>query len=332
MMMQDMKLDWLPPAMEETVKRIEAVSGTVEGPETLKAALADALGSKGKMYRPLLLLMCAGAPEHWLSRDRVISTAAAVELTHTASLIHDDVVDDAHIRRGAPTVQSKYGKHAAVYAGDSLLASALCDLLAHGCAESAAELLGCVKKMCAGEIAQMTNRWNTEVGLDAYFEAISGKTAALFATACRLGAREGGRSPGGVEALGRFGYYLGMLFQLNDDLNDWTSDSARSGKAVNMDFFDGIFTYPAISTFADPVLGPKLKALAAEAKRCGTSERLAERARRIVEEAGGLKSCEQAIEGYSASARLCLRELREDEGAVIVMADCIDRFCAARRG
>lgn len=66
----------------------------------------------------------------------------------------------------------------------------------------------------------------------------------------------GGRSPGGVEALGRFGYYLGMLFQLNDDLNDWTSDSARSGKAVNMDFFDGIFTYPAISTFADPVLGP----------------------------------------------------------------------------
>ena len=107
MMMQDMKLDWLPPAMEETVKRIEAVSGTVEGPETLKAALADALGSKGKMYRPLLLLMCAGAPEHWLSRDRVISTAAAVELTHTASLIHDDVVDDAPIRRGAPTVQSK---------------------------------------------------------------------------------------------------------------------------------------------------------------------------------------------------------------------------------
>ena len=106
MMMQDMKLDWLPPAMEETVKRIEAVSGTVEGPETLKAALADALGSKGKMYRPLLLLMCAGAPEHWLSRDRVISTAAAVELTHTASLIHDDVVDDAPIRRGAPTVQS----------------------------------------------------------------------------------------------------------------------------------------------------------------------------------------------------------------------------------
>ena len=100
MMMQDMKLDWLPPAMEETVKRIEAVSGTVEGPETLKAALADALGSKGKMYRPLLLLMCAGAPEHWLSRDRVISTAAAVELTHTASLIHDDVVDDAPIRRG----------------------------------------------------------------------------------------------------------------------------------------------------------------------------------------------------------------------------------------
>lgn len=199
MMMQDMKLDWLPPAMEETVKRIEAVSGTVEGPETLKAALADALGSKGKMYRPLLLLMCAGAPEHWLSRDRVISTAAAVELTHTASLIHDDVVDDAPIRRGAPTVQSKYGKHAAVYAGDSLLASALCDLLAHGCAESAAELLGCVKKMCAGEIAQMTNRWNTEVGLDAYFEAISGKTAALFATAS-------GWAPGGrAQSRGRGG-------------------------------------------------------------------------------------------------------------------------------
>ena len=316
---------WLQAAMEETENRILSLSNTVGKNIVLGRAVSDALSGKGKRYRPMLLLLCAGEPENWRSRDELVMLAAAVELTHTASLLHDDIVDDAAIRRGLPTVQSKYGKHTAVYAGDYLLSTTLSGTLSIGRAQETAELLSCVGKMCEGEITQMSNRWNTQVGLKEYLQAISGKTAALFETACRLGASVGGKDPETVAALAGFGHSLGMLFQLNDDLNDWTMDAGITGKAANMDFLDGIFTYPAISTFADGVNGCELRRIAEAVKTRGPSSELAGMARELVQKSGGIARCKEAMEEYRRSA---LHELSraESDACTEALASCVKRL------
>lgn len=317
---------WLGGAMEETAARTALLAEAAQAERTLGGAVGEALASPGKMYRPLLLLLCAGPPERWRSRDETLSLAAAVELTHSASLIHDDIVDDAPIRRGRPTVQSRYGKHAAVYAGDYLLSATLCDLIARGYSLAAGELLGCVKRMCEGEMAQTANRWDCGVGLEEYFKAISGKTAALFETACRLGARAGGRSEACVDALACFGRELGLLFQLGDDLNDWTLESSSAGKAVNMDFFGGIFTYPAIHTFSGEH-GRELRELAERAGRGECSAELAQLARATARVAGGIESCAAEMARRRAAAETFLSRVPEDECTAAMVA-CLDRLCA----
>ena len=323
------ELLWLRQAMDETENRIQSFSKAAGVTETLRQTISGAMSGKGKRYRPMLLLLCAGEPRRWRCKDEVITLAAAVELTHTASLIHDDIVDDAPIRRGLPTAQSKYGKHNAVYAGDYLLSETLRNTLARGFCAGTVELLSCVWRMCEGEIVQMSNRWNTEVGLEAYIKAISGKTAALFETACRLGAQAGNKSPDEVEAMAKCGRDLGILFQLNDDLNDWTLSAENSGKAVNMDFLDGIFTYPAISTFSDRAKGNELRELADLVKSRGPSAELANRARELVKSAGGISRCEETMEDYCREVILGLSRFQGDKCAEMISA-CAQRLCTGR--
>ena len=219
-----------------------ALKGTETG-----AVLDDVLGSSGKMVRPRLLLLCSAfGPAREEQFERICMLAAMVEMTHTASLIHDDIVDEAAFRRGKPSLQSRYGKDAAVYAGDFLISRVNYHLASEHFSEAAALLSETVERMCVGEIGQAMCRYREDVTPEKYLDNIRGKTAALFRTACILGAREAECPEEQVLALGRLGEYIGIMFQFRDDLLDFVSTEMEQGKDTQKDFREGIYTIPVL--------------------------------------------------------------------------------------
>ena len=179
------------------------------------AVLDDVLGSSGKMIRPRLLLLCSAFGPYPSERaERLCMLAAMVELTHMASLIHDDIIDEAPFRRGKPSIQGKYGKDAAVYAGDFLIERVHYWQVKEQLIDAAMILSKTVENMCIGEIGQAVCRYDVNVTVDAYLKNIKGKTASLFSTACELGAIEAGCSKDIAGKLKCFGEYLGIYLSL----------------------------------------------------------------------------------------------------------------------
>ena len=230
--------------VKDWIRKITAHS--LQGTETGEV-LDYVLGSTGKMIRPRLLLLSSGfGPLREERLDRLCMLAAMVELTHMASLVHDDIVDDAGFRRGKPSVQSRYGKDAAVYAGDFLIARINRRAAKEHLGETAALLSETIEKMCVGEIGQARCRYREDVTAEQYLRNIHGKTAALFRTACTLGARESGLGEESVSKFGDLGERIGVMFQFRDDLLDFISTKEKRGKETRKDFLDGIYTMPVI--------------------------------------------------------------------------------------
>lgn len=230
--------------VKDWIRKITAHS--LQGTETGEV-LDFVLGSTGKMIRPRLLLLSSGfGPLREERLDRLCMLAAMVELTHMASLVHDDIVDDAGFRRGKPSVQSRYGKDAAVYAGDFLIARINFRAAKEHLGETAALLSETIEKMCVGEIGQARCRYQEDVTAEQYLRNIHGKTAALFRTACTLGARESGLGEETVSKFGDLGERIGVMFQFRDDLLDFISTKEKRGKETRKDFLDGIYTMPVI--------------------------------------------------------------------------------------
>ena len=193
-----------------------------------------------------MLLSSALGPDREERFERICMLAAMVELTHTASLIHDDIVDEAEIRRGQISIQKKYGKDAAVYAGDFLISRVNYHLAKEKLFAAGAILSETVEKMCLGEIGQAACRYREDVTPEKYLDNIRGKTAALFRTACYLGASEAGCPEAEAMALGQLGEYIGIMFQFRDDLMDFMSTEALQGKDTQKDFREGIYTLPVL--------------------------------------------------------------------------------------
>jgi len=213
----------------------------------------DAVSSSGKMIRSKLLLLCGTLGPLWeAKKERLCALAALIELTHLASLIHDDIVDDAPYRRGKPAIHSKYGRNAAVYAGDLLIAKVYHYQAVEQLNESGAALSKAIERMCAGEIGQDACRYKEEVTIEEYLHNVKGKTAALFQVACRIGAREAGCCNEAVYKLERFGENLGIMFQLRDDLLDFTADGKAFDKEMHRDFLSGIYTMPLLKALEHP--------------------------------------------------------------------------------
>ena len=236
---------------EAVLRKVKAYIRTIaENPMTgtqTGDVLEDVLNASGKMIRPKLLLLCGGFGPAFAPRlDRLCMLAAMVELTHLSSLIHDDIIDDAPYRRGKPSAQSKYGKDAAVYAGDFLISRVNYWQAKEGLNEAAMRLSKTVEEMCIGEIGQAGCRYRENVTAAAYYQNIKGKTASLFKCACGLGAAEAGCDKKTVETLERFGECLGIMFQLRDDLLDFTATRQEAGKQTHKDFRDGIYTMPVL--------------------------------------------------------------------------------------
>ena len=205
-------------------------------------AVADILAG-GKRLRPLLALATAYAGE--TERERSIRSGVVVELLHVASLVHDDVMDEASRRHGVTSANARMGNVRAVLAGDYLLARALAVACELGGAEGALAA-GTFTRLCDGQARESAALFDPGRTESAYYAAIEGKTAALFAASCRLGAMAGGLGPAATDALTEYGRQLGMAFQLIDDLLDFTSTSGAMGKPAGHDVAEGVYTLPVL--------------------------------------------------------------------------------------
>jgi octaprenyl-diphosphate synthase len=206
----------------------------------------------GKRVRPMALLLSAACFGPIDGRARGL--AAAAELVHMATLLHDDVIDDGDQRRGRPTSRRVWGNAVSVLAGDLLLVEAL-RLASAAHAETWAEMLETLRRLVDGEVVQLRGRLAVSLDEGTYFDIVRGKTASLFEWALRAGARSGGANQSAVDALGSFGAHLGVAFQLVDDVLDYDGDPADTGKSMLADLLEGNVTLPLLRAAAtDPEL------------------------------------------------------------------------------
>jgi octaprenyl-diphosphate synthase len=203
------------------------------------------LFSGGKRLRPLLLVLAARACGY---RDDYASTfAVSLEYLHAATLLHDDLVDEAQMRRGRPAAHTRYGNATAVLVGDFLLARALTLAAGTGNLEIIRVMAGITENMSQGEIQQLSRKGDLTLSEDDYREVIWRKTAVLFQGACRMAGLIAAAPQDKVDALTTYGANLGLAFQIADDLIDYTSDTAAMGKIAGADLREGKLTLPVIA-------------------------------------------------------------------------------------
>ena len=229
------------PALSRQLHRTE--SRLAEVAESHGAVLgrhaAGTLSAGGKRLRPVLVFLCGG------EGDALLPAGVAVELLHMATLVHDDVLDQAPLRRGVPTVFATGGRAAATSTGDLLFSRAFAELAATGSEEAVAALSAASSALARGELMQRADAWSDHVTTERYLDRCELKTASLFAAACRLGALLGD-SPSAGRSLETFGRRIGLAFQILDDVLDVSGPSERTGKHRGTDLLDGTVTLPLI--------------------------------------------------------------------------------------
>lgn len=238
--------DYLAADLEAVRSRL-ADAYQVQG--DLMQEVADYVGGKtGKLLRPIIALLSAHAHGFdTAANDHHVRLAAAIELLHTATLLHDDVIDRSSLRRGRPTVNAKWGDDVAILFADYLYATSF-DLALSTLSASALRLLSqTTQRMTEGEFLQIERRGQW-LGVDDYFAIIRGKTGVLFSAAAGLGALIAGADDRSVERMARFGIEFGLAFQITDDTLDYEAQMDRWGKRVGADLAEGKQTLPLLRT------------------------------------------------------------------------------------
>ena len=202
------------------------------------------IAAGGKRLRPLLTLACAQLCGYQGTRHRKL--AASVEFIHTATLLHDDVVDASDLRRGGPSANALFGNEASVLVGDFLFSRAFELMVEDGSIDVLRVLSHASAVIAEGEVLQLITTNNSATSEQAYLEVVGAKTAELFAAACRIGAIVAGRPASEEEALRTFGLNLGIAFQIIDDVLDYSAEQERLGKTIGDDFREGKVTLPII--------------------------------------------------------------------------------------
>lgn len=214
-----------------------------QGDGMLESVLSHIRQRGGKRMRPMLILLTA---KNYGEVSSVTQNAAlGLELLHTASLVHDDVVDESDQRRGQPSVNAEYNNKVAVLVGDYILSTALLRVALSDNHEIVQELAELGRTLAAGEILQLSNISNQEISEDVYYQVIDKKTAVLFEACCKLGAISVGAPRDVIEKAAKFGHNIGMIFQIRDDIFDYY-DSAEIGKPTGNDMLEGKLTLPII--------------------------------------------------------------------------------------
>lgn len=210
----------------------------------LSEIVEELLCSGGKRLRPAFVIAAARFGNY--NRQKAVSVAGALEILHSATLVHDDIIDRAKLRRGRNTVSEKHGIDLAVYTGDFLFTKAVLMLSKDISIEKLDSVASAVKTICEGEVDQYIDKFNIDTSALSYLKRIAKKTAVLFSAACGLGAYTAECTEDVTRKLAKFGLYYGMAFQLRDDINDFVSNEKTEGKPVAKDLQEGVLTLPVI--------------------------------------------------------------------------------------
>ena len=296
--------------------------------EALEEGLLDAVGSPyglvteigthlvhagGKRIRPGLCILAARSGKNF-SLERILPLAETLELIHTASLVHDDVIDGAGTRRGAETANARWGSQIAILSGDYIFARAFALIATEGYGGYILKRLSeLVCNLSIGEIIQNEMIYKASRDLDAYYERIQKKTADFLEICCELGAVVGGLDPADAKALARYGHAIGMAFQITDDILDILQTEEQIGKPAGNDIRQGIVTLPVIRALSVSSDAKELETIVTNRKMADEDVR---RALAIVRETDGVDFAMKRADDYLAHAKEILpaslpKEVRE---------------------
>ncbi len=302
---KDIKTELVPAedALELVKKEVDKT--LYHSPLLIREFTRHLISSRGKYIRALSVIYCA-EDENGMVHPNAIKIAAAIEILHLATLVHDDIIDNAELRRGEVTLQKKYGKRTAVICGDYLLTVAL---RMAGSIENKKDYLyldlqDYIGRLCLGELNQHINNGNINLSIYRYLKIISGKTAALFEASYFAGAIFAGCSEKEANRYRQLGYYTGMIFQLTDDCIDFEDTIEDAHKPVQSDYEQGVITLPLIHAFSK-LVDFKTKAVEKRISRNEINEAVAK--------TGGLDFTRGMVQKYYDKAKRIIDELPATE-------------------
>jgi heptaprenyl diphosphate synthase len=315
----------IDPAVDESVAATlaaveDALRQNVTSADPLVAEAARHLvDAGGKRFRPLLV--ARGAQFGDPSAPEIVAAANVVELTHLATLYHDDVMDEAAVRRSAPSANSRWGNSVAILVGDFLFARAA-DIAASLGPEAVHLQARTFARLVHGQIAETVGPRGSDP-IDHYLHVITEKTASLIATSARFGGMFSGADPVYVEALARYGETIGIAFQLSDDLLDISSESVQSGKTPGTDLREGVPTLPVLYALADEdqdASAVRLREILATGPI--TDDALHAEALGLLRDSTAMKRARETVRSYAEEARARLAPLPDGSPKLAMEALC----------
>jgi heptaprenyl diphosphate synthase len=295
-------------SVETDLTRLETLlaESVIFGDEYLDSVTTHLIYAGGKRLRPLLAIASATSGERPASQNDLLG-GVALELMHLASLYHDDVMDEADIRRNVDSVNARYGNLIAIVAGDYLMARSA-TIAADLGADAAGLLARTLAWLTRGQVSEVRTAFSIERTETDYFEAIEGKTASLMASSCRMGALTARIEEKETAALTEFGRCFGMVYQLRDDILDVVATENQLGKPAGQDLAEGIYNLPTIFALRDANLGDELRNLLG----ASLNDDDRERARKLVIATDGITQTIASAQRYLAQAHQALEGVRSE--------------------
>lgn len=300
-----------PELSEELAAALELMEQSIKlKNKEVQKALLTTIHSGGKLLRPAYQLLFSqfGSGR---DPDKAVALAASIEMLHTATLMHDDIVDHSNLRRGEPTLNASFGNEVAVYAGDYLFVCCF-KLLANYASSLRSLQLNSrsMEKILSGEMGQMDSRYNVDLSVAEYLENISGKTAELFSLSCFVGAYESGLDESFSKKCARIGKNIGMAFQIVDDILDYSQNPEQIGKPVLEDVRQGVYSLPLLFALAKdkkaflPYLRKKEQMTLEDSRQV----------HHLVHRFEGIQLAQNTAEKYTADALKDIRTLPDNAG------------------
>jgi heptaprenyl diphosphate synthase len=302
-----MKLKILYSFLQSDLDKIEdELESTIQSKHpVLKDASLQLLQAGGKRIRPVFVLLAGKFGDYDINVMKKV--AVTLELIHMASLVHDDVIDDAELRRGKPTIKSKWDNRVAMYTGDYILARSLELMTEINQAEAHEILANTIVEVCVGEIEQIRDKFDWDQNVRTYFRRIKRKTALLIAASCQLGAVCSNVPRDVHKKLFLFGYYVGMAFQITDDILDFTGTEKELGKPAGSDLLQGNITLPVLYAIRDAQVKRELVDYF-ENPRVDDYKRILN----LIVHSGGIEYAQKVSDSYLQKAFAVLAELPQN--------------------
>jgi len=305
-----------PEILAELIEVDQLIKTNINSRNKLLSDTAEKLiEAGGKRLRPAFVILAAKFGNY--QREKVLHMAGAIEILHTATLVHDDIIDKSPMRRGLSTVASSYGVDMAVYVGDFLYTRAIMMLSKEIPVENLEMIARALKAICEGEVDQYEARFKINTSIVSYLKRISRKTAVLFSAACAAGAFLADVEKETVKKISKFGYYFGMAFQIRDDIKDFSSNEQKEGKPVRNDLQQGDITLPVIYALRENLRNDKAMSLFTDNGLINHKD--IDKLGAVVKKSKGIARTNKMLNKYIKRGRKVLNEIPDNKYRTIMM-------------